>query len=149
MYVSPVRILSLFINTVHCIICTLCLYNSLPQVCSALYQFIINKVNVHTETQELYMYLVNYLYKPFLGLLHFLCAILFKMIVMHYFYYSDDPSLWEWIIFNSLTTKFFQKKNSACTKKKNHDTKGDSNLRPWVLQFKALPTWPLHHIGKL
>ena len=63
-------ILLFFICTVHGIICTLCLYHSLPQVCSALYQFITNKVNVFTETQELYMYLVNYLYRPCMGLLH-------------------------------------------------------------------------------
>ena len=51
--------------------------------------------------------------------------------------------------FNSLTTKFFEKKKVlAQKKKKKHNTKGDSNPRPWVSQFKALPTWPLHHIGK-
>ena len=53
---------------------------------------------------------------------------------------------------NSLTTKFFQKKKSACKKKlkkKNHDPEVDSNPQPWVLEFNASPTWPLHYIAKI
>ena len=50
------------------------------------------------------------------------------------------------IRFASLTTKFFSKKKK---KKKNHDPEVDSNPQPWVLEFNALPTCPLHYIGKI
>ena len=54
------------------------------------------------------------------------------------------------IRFASLTTKFFQKKKKCMQKKKkNHDPEVDSNPQPWVLEFNALPTWPLHYIGKI
>ena len=53
---------------------------------------------------------------------------------------------------NSLTTKFFQKKKKCMQKKikkKNHDPEVDSNPQPRVLEFNALPTWPLHYIAKI
>ena len=60
--------------------------------------------------------------------------------------------VWAELICYWLTTKFFQKKNSACKKKNNeinHDTEVNLNPQPRVIEFNALPTWPLHYIGKL
>ena len=57
-----------------------------------------------------------------------------------------------WIgIFNSLTTKFFQRKKKCMQKKKkkNQDTRRDSNSRSRELELNALTTWLLHYIAIL
>ena len=53
--------------------------------------------------------------------------------------------------FNSLTTKFFQRKKKCMQKKKkkNQDTQRDSNSRSRELELNALTTWLLHYIAIL
>ena len=43
----------------------------------------------------------------------------------------------------------FSKKKCMQKKKKNHNTEVDSNPQSQELEINALPTWPLHEIGKL